>query len=385
MQSRLLQKRMSNHLYHGLQGNPDIQLQKIAALLTSAAKLSRKPEVAALASRVQQGLMFKSVARGFIDGQATAEPEQPHASSAAEVRECWRLSAEDHSLLVTDSLLPLVSLHAAAVNAAPSIHQQDEGAEAQVDHALSRPTQPGKWSAPQLSQLVNRLDTGNASSAFQSGDHPHERNARPRTQSRLAMRSMAQPEHQSSEGTAAVRYFGASYIAAAAPAHALLSCINAHAKTFLTADPVPFANSEAPLQDSAPTPQSASERSNGKANVTGAPQKLQEGQHSASAAPKPNSTALLDRAKSVARQLQLPGRSHSSMERLRVTRAEVASVRDIQIDIAGLIDVSSAHYQIVHWFNICSFVHRACKGNSKEPPSRHHCCSCTFFFFLLAE
>ena len=57
------------------------------------------------------------------------------------------------------------------------------------------------------------------------------------------MRSMAQPEHQSSEATAAVRYVRASYIAAAAPAHALLSCINARAKTFLTADPIPFANS----------------------------------------------------------------------------------------------------------------------------------------------
>ena len=310
----------------------------MAALLTSAARFSGKPEVAALASRVQQGLMFKSVGRGFINGQAHAEPEAAHASSAAEVRECWHLRAEDHSRLVTESLLPLASLHAAAVMTAPSIRHLSEGAESDI--ASSKSTQAAKWSAPQLSQLVNRLDTQNSSSASQAGQQAHVRNARPRPQSRLAMRSMAQSEHQGNEGAIAGKGSGASFIAAAAPAHALLSCIIAHARTFLTADPMPFANAEAPLQDSAPASRPAAEHRNGEAAVTQATSRLQEGQQqSIGAASKQSGVALLNKAKSVARQLQLPGRLRSD-QKSRIISAEIASVRDIQIHIAGLIDVS---------------------------------------------
>ena len=310
----------------------------MTALLTSAARFLGKPEVAALASRVQQGLMFKSVGRGFIDGQAHAEPEAAHASSAAEVRECWHLRAEDHSRLVTESLLPLASLHAAAVMAAPSIRQLSEGAGSDI--ASSTSTQAAKWSAPQLSQLVNRLDTQNSSSASQAGEQAHVRIARPRPQSRLAMRSMAQPEDQGSAGATASKGSGASYSAAAAPAHALLSCITAHARTFLTADPMPFANAEAPLQDSAPASRPPAEQSNGEAAVTQASGRLQEGpQQSTGAASKQSGVALFNKAKSVARQLQIPGRLRSD-QKSRIMSAEVASVRDIQIHIAGLIDVS---------------------------------------------
>ncbi len=75
------------------------------------------------------------------------------------------------------------------------------------------------------------------------------------------MRSMAQPEHQGSEERHSRQgVLGKLYIAAAAPAHALLCCITAHARTFLTADPMPFANAEAPLQDAAPAPRPAAER-----------------------------------------------------------------------------------------------------------------------------
>ena len=322
-----------------MQGNPEVELRKVAALLTSAARFSGKSEVAALASRVQQGLMFKSVGRGFIDGQAHAEPEAAHASSAAEVRECWHLRAEDHSHLVTESLLPLASLHAVAVMGAPSIRQLSGIAES--EDASSTSIQAAKWSAPQLSQLVNRLDTQNSASASQAGQQAHGRNARPRPQSRLAMRSMAQPEHQGSEGVIAGRVSGAGYMAAAEPAHALLSCITAHARTFLTADPMPFANAEAPLQDSAPASRPAAERSNGEAAPAQASSRLQEGpQQSTGAAAKQSGVALLNKAKSVARQLQLPGRQRSNLQKSRIMSAEVASVRDIQIHVAGLIDVS---------------------------------------------
>ena len=324
-----------------LQGNPEVNLQEVAALLTSAARFSGKADVAALASRVQQGLMFKSVGRGFIDGHAHAEPGAPRASSAAEVRECWHLLAEDHYHVVTRSLLPLARMHAAAAMNTPSVRQLSEHADS--DSASGRPIQATKWSAPQLSQLVTRLDTQNASSASQAGHQVHQRSAHPRPQSRLAMRSMAQPEHQSSEGARASRDSRASYIAAATPAHALLSCIPARARTFLTADPMPFANAEAPLQDSAPAPRPAPERSNGEAAGTQASGRPRgEHQQSTGVASKQGGAALLDKAKSVARQMQLPGRQRSDLQRSRIMRAEVSSTRAIQIHIAGLIDVSHA-------------------------------------------
>ena len=150
----------------------------MAALLTSAARFLGKPEVAALASRVQQGLMFKSVGRGFIDGQAHAEPEAAHASSAAEVRECWHLRAEDHSRLVTESLLPLASLHAAAVMAAPSIRQLSEGAGSDI--ASSTSTQAAKWSA------------ASAVAACQQARHTKTRLRLPRQGSRHMCASLVQ-------------------------------------------------------------------------------------------------------------------------------------------------------------------------------------------------
>lgn len=328
----------SRGVSHHLQGNPEAQLQEVAALLTSAARFSGKPEVAALASRVQQGLMFKSVGRGFIDGQTHAELEAPHAPSAAKVRECWHLRAEDHSHFVTESLLPLASLHAAAVMSAPSIRQLREHAD--PDRVSGNPAQAAKWSAPQLSQLVHRLDTQNPVTANQAEEQAHVRSARPRAQSRLAMRSMSQHEHQSSEDATASKGSGATYIAAAAPAHALLSCITAHARTFLTSDPMPFANAEAPLQGAATASRSAAERSTGKAAVPASHSLQDKHQQNTGAAPKQSGVALLNKAKSVALHLQLPGRQRSDLQRSRVMSAEVASVRDIQIHIAGVIDVS---------------------------------------------
>ena len=282
--------------------------------------------------------MFKSVGRGFIDGQSHAEPEPPQAPSAAEVRECWHLSAEDHSYFVTESLLPLASLHAAAVMSAPSIRQLSERAD--PDHASGNATQAAKWSAPQLSQLVHRLDAQNPVSVSQAGEQAHVGSARPRAQSRLAMRSMTQPEHQSSEDATASKGSGATYIAAAAPAHALLGCITAHARTFLTSDPMPFANAEAPLQKSATASRAATERSTGKAAGTASHSLQDEHPQNTGAAPKQSGVALLNKAKSVARQWQLPGRQRSDLQRSRIMSAEVASVRDIQIHIAGVIDVS---------------------------------------------
>lgn len=334
-----------------LQGNPSAQLQRVASLLNSAAQFCARPEVAALASHAQQGLMFKSVGRGFISGQSHAGADPSHASSsAAEVRECWHLSAEDHSLLVVEGLLPLASLHAAAVLGAPSISQQREGQRGELGKSddsqsmSSGPAHPAKWSAPQLSQLVNRLDTHAASSLpAQTGNTPHGRGARPRTQSRLALRSMAQPDDHSGEGSATqANDHRLGYIATAAPAHALLSCITAQAKTFLTSDPMPFANAEAPLQDA--SAQSAAHQRAHEAPHAEASSRLKKGdagdQRSAGAALKQGGGVLMDKAKSMARQLQLPGRHRSELQRGRVMRAEVASVRDIQVHIAGLIDVS---------------------------------------------
>ena len=50
---------------------------------------------------------------------------------------------------------------------------------------------------------------------------------------------------------------------------------------------------------------------------------------------------LLDKARVMTRQLQMKSKNSLELKRQRFMRAEaVASVRDIQIHIAGLIDVS---------------------------------------------
>ncbi len=67
--------------------------------------------------------------------------------------------------LVADSLLPLASLHAAAVIGCAK-HPPAERGQLESGDASSKPTQAAKWSAPQLSQLVNRLDTQNLILSF---------------------------------------------------------------------------------------------------------------------------------------------------------------------------------------------------------------------------
>ena len=335
-------------MLHCLQGDPSIQLQSITSMLSSAAHLSGRPEVAALASRVQQGLLFKSVGRAFIDGRAHAEADSSRTSSAAEVRECWHLSAESHSLLVMDGLLPLAALHAAAVVAAPGLSRQSQHRAApdqEVGTLLSGRSQSARWSAPQLSALVNRLQDSHHPSSAAAAEHSQPgRPERARPPSRLASGSMAQPEHRREGELAAGKTRGPGCIPAAAPAHALLSCLTAEARTFLTSNPVPFANAEGPLQDAAPRMPSAAEGRSGEAAAAEAASRLHdEHQRGAGTAMKQGAGALLDRARSVTRQLQMKGRNSSELKRQHHLRAEaVASVRDIQVHIAGLIDVSPA-------------------------------------------
>ena len=337
-------------MLHCLQGDPSIQLQSITSMLSSAAHFSGKAEVAALASRVQQGLLFKSVGRAFIDGRAHAEADLSCTSSAAEVRECWHLSAESHSPLAMDGLLPLAALHAAAVVAAPGLSQQTQHRAAPDQEGgtlLSARSQSARWSAPQLSALVNRLQDSHHPSSASAAEHsPPGRPERARPPSRLASGSMAQPEHEREGEVAPGKTQGPGCISAAAPAHALLSCLTAEARTFLTSDPVPFANAEAPLQDAAPRMPSAADGRSGEAAAAEAASRLHdEQQRGAGTAMKQGAGALLDRARSVTRQLQMKGRNSSELRRQRFMRAEaVASVRDIQVHIAGLIDVSPAFF-----------------------------------------
>ena len=331
-----------------LQGDPSFQLQSITSMLSSAAHFSGKADVAALASCVQQGLLFKSVGRAFIDGRAHAEADSPCTSSAAEVRECWHLSAESHSLLVMDGLLPLVALHAAAVIAVPSLSQEiqhKETPDQKFGALVSARSQSARWSAPQLSALVNRLQDSHHPSSASAAEHSqHERSERARPQSRLALGNMAQPEHQRGGEPAQGKAQGPGCISAAAPAHALLSCLTAEARTFLTSDPVPFANAEAPLQDAAPkVPPAASGRSGQAAAAEAASRLHDEHQRSTGTAMKQGAGAFLDRARSMTRQLQMKSKNSAELKRQRFMRAAaVASVRDIQVHIAGLIDVSPA-------------------------------------------
>ena len=101
------------------------------------------------------------------------------------------------------------------------------------------------------------------------------------------MRSMAQPEDQGSAGATASKGSGASYSAAAAPAHALLSCITAMQGRFSRLTPCHLRMPRRPCKTLHPASRPPAEQSIGEAAVTQASGRLQEGpQQSTGAASK---------------------------------------------------------------------------------------------------
>lgn len=264
--------------------------------------------------------------------------------------ECWHLTAEEHSSLVTECLLPLCRLHAAGCMHAASIflrHNAEPassaGASEQSDDAAPRAAAAvAGWRAPQLAQLVNRLGPHAPASPSQPG--PTEAPLPPKALlgSRLAV--LAPPtgvssssHHDSANGEES--FSQQQYIAAAVPAHALLSCLMAHPRTVLTADPLPFANAETPLG------KLLSEL--GHRDVDDGSVRDGAGSEAASTAGSDTTQDFLDRAISMAQKLKIQRRGKRAPTRQCLLQAEAASLQTIQSHIAALIEVSAAVFLLV--------------------------------------
>lgn len=264
--------------------------------------------------------------------------------------ECWHLTAEEHSSLVTECLLPLCRVHALGCMHAASIfvrHNAEPassaGASEQSDYAAPRaPAAVPGWRAPQLAQLVNRLGSHAAASMSQPG--PTEAPLPPKALlgSRLAVLGpptgvSSSSQHDNANGQESV--LQQEYIAAAIPAHALLSCLTAHPRTVLTADPLPFANAETPLGK--PLSELGHRDADDGSVRDGA------GSEAASNADSDATQDFLDRAIAMAQKLKIQRRGKRTPTRQRLLRADAASLHTIQSQIAASIEVSAAVMMLV--------------------------------------
>lgn len=294
-----------------------------------------------------------------------------------QVIECWHLTAEEHSLLATDCLLPLARMQAADVMEAPSIkplpqHQQQQQQPSSAQGSpeqLPLQLQPGtaatasaRWSAPQLSQLVDRLQSHDAALPSHPKTPPSAKLRR--GSSRLAkMGSMTQQDASLSSGASGdgqertIGLPGEQYIAAAVPAHVLLASLTARARTVLTADPLPFANAESPLRDHESSPlQKSSRQRQAAADEAGSDVDADSvaGSEGQQGEAKQDSPDLMERAKSVASRLKIQRKGKKPQSRKRLLRGETADVQTIQAHLAALIKVhqpvpiiSSQHHNLL--------------------------------------
>lgn len=264
-----------------------------------------------------------------------------------QVSECWHLTAEDHSQLAADCLLPLARLQARAALAAPAVLQASDSAPSSQPAVPAPPGLQGqppahhsgggaahKWAAPQLSQLVDRLGSHAAATtsglASASGAPLHQR-------SRLAVLAPAQAAGEGGDGGNAARNDGCA--PAAVPARVLLACLARPPRAVLTAQPLLFANAEAPMREpdqeplaapprdldiDAPSPSSSA---GGGADA--------ENPRAAEGGGAPD---FLDRARSVAQRLTSRGRKGAGAQP-RAWKSAVADASTIHAHIAALIQV----------------------------------------------
>ena len=264
--------------------------------------------------------------------------------------ECWHLTAEEHSSLVTECLLPLCRLHAPGCMHAASIFLRHNtqpassaGASEQSDNAAHHaPAAVAGWRAPQLSQLVNRLGSDAAASPSQPASVETHLPPKALLGSRLAVLGPpigvgSSAQHDNAYGLESVSQ--QMYIAEAMPAHALLSCLTAHPRTVLTADMLPFANAELPLGK--PLPEL------GHRDVDDSSVRDGAGSEAASTADTETTPDFLDRAISMAQKLKIQRRGKRAPTRQRLLRAEAASLQAIQSHIAALIEVCAAVIMLV--------------------------------------
>ena len=257
--------------------------------------------------------------------------------------ECWHLTAEEHSLLVTECLLPICRVHAPATMHAASIlrrqdaHPANPAGSAERAEAMPKASVPG-WRAPQLSQLVDRLGP---ESAAASNSQPANNSGGPQATKMLRGSRLAVlgPATHASSGTQPPAgdepgcNLEEQYIAAAVPAHALLSCLMARPRTVLTADPLPFANAETPLRDP-PAHRDADDGTGAGSDAASS---------TAGSEAKPD---FLDKAISMAGRLKIQRKGKRAPTRQRLLQAEAADLQTIQSHIAALIEVSLPVVQV---------------------------------------
>lgn len=244
---------------------------------------------------------------------------------------------------MTECLLPVCRVHAPATMHAASIlrrqdaHPANPAGSAERAEATPKASVPG-WRAPQLSQLVDRLGP---QSAAASNSQPANNSEGPQATkmlrgSRLAVlrpathaSSGAQPPAGDEPGCISEE----QYIAAAVPAHALLSCLMARPRTVLTADPLPFANAETPLRDP-PAHRDADDGTGAGSDAASS---------TAGSEAKPD---FLDKAISMAGRLKIQRKGKRAPTRQRLLQAEAADLQTIQSHIAALIEVSLPVVQV---------------------------------------
>jgi hypothetical protein len=259
-------------------------------------------------------------------------------SFITQVIECWHLTAEEHSLLVTECLLPLCLMHApGAMQAASILLRPDAKPRGSPDSSETTPQAAlAGWRAPQLSQLVDRLGS-HAAATFPSQPAPNGGPEAPKVLrgSRLAVLGPANQGNSSALQPAGDNHdctMDEQYIAASVPANALLSCLTAHPRTVLTADPLPFANAETPLRG--PPSEPAHQDQDDASMRDGA------GSDAASTAGSEAKPDFMDKAISMAQRLKIQRRGKRGPTRQRLLQAEAADLQTIQSHIAALIEVS---------------------------------------------
>ena len=271
--------------------------------------------------------------------------------------ECWHLTAEDHCQLAADCLLPLARLQARATLAAPTILQAPSGTPSPLPAASAPSGSPlplqgqspaHKWAAPQLSQLVDRLGSPAAAAPSAQG---HSAAVPVQQRSRLAVLAPSQGHPSDSgpgweEGNAARR---GGYIAAAVPARMLLACLAQPPRQVLTAQPLLFANAEAPMRepDQASPEPSPRDPDDAGASVPGAADEGANAENNPRASEGTAAPDFLDRARSVAQRLtsQRRGKKGAGAQ-ARPWRSAVADVATIRAHVTALILVCHALIQL---------------------------------------
>jgi len=132
------------------------------------------------------------------------------------------------------------------------------------------------------------------------------------------------------------------YIAAAVPAHVLLTSLIASPRTVLTNDPLPFANAETPLRE---PPPDLGRRDGGGSSSAGSKGPDADAASNADSDSQPD---FLDRALSMAQRLKIQRRGKRAPTRQRLLRAEAADLCTIQSHIAALIEVDTPGPALLH-------------------------------------